>query len=822
MSLHLGSWQKNAGAASEYFEDLTTELVSGQEPGQWGPGAKLLGLEGPVSLGHFKALAYGKDPTTGQNITLRQKANRRAVLEVVASCPKSFSVAAVLGRDERLVALFERSVAETMEEADSFAAVRVRSAGRDEDAPAKSLVYAMFNHDVSRALDPDLHTHIPIFNMAQDWGSEWRALQTTELFARQRQFTAILNSKLAAGARELGYAVEKTKNGFELAAIPKQVREQFSKGSKKIDKASEKLTGKTKASAAVRSVMAWKTRPDKTKLDEQSLHERWKSEIGGEYDKIKQTVTDARTRKPVFEPRPNAQEIVRDAIECATQNKAVVSEHEVETAALNEANGLLGLIEVRQALAQANGVIFGKADRWGSRKLTTEKALETERRVISITRNGVGKELPLVPTKDKKAFLDKTPERHRKGMSKLLSSRDKVIVLTAEKEIHSIAQSVAEQAGVLVINADKGISVAQLDRALAGEQRVLVLANPTKNPPGAISLLVRSSATTHARCTTMAEIPKWSDIRTLAESWHTVPALSLLEQSGRVGSPSEAVSWAIENDAVVITPNLVEAEKMTASLRKASNLGKDAKTYKVTHQVALNPAEKRNAENYKQGMELRGIRGLGLPTKTATVVKLQGNDIELKTGNGPNIVVDLSHLPSSARWTVNQTKELEIRAGDKLLLGKTGQIVTIAEFKNGEPVSENGFAISINDSVSYGWAVPEATPVKAAKVAVVGATSRIGLCRALGRGQIEAKLFTTDILELREKLFRNGKTAGSILQATPYPRLAINQQRLIEQCWTPAKAVELVKAREITQETTPRNLEKTPVSAREQGQGHER
>ena len=299
MSFHPGTWQKNAGAAVKYFEELTTECVSGREAGRWGPGAKALGLEGPVSLADFKALAYGKDPKTGRNITTRQKSNRRAVLEVVASCPKSYSIAALLGKDERLVALFDRCVSETMAEADHSAAVRVRSQGRDEDAPARGLVYAEFQHDISRALDPDLHRHIPVFNMAQEWGStEWRALQTTELFAKQRLFSAILNSKLAAGARELGYEVEKTKNGFELAAIPKHVREQFSKGSKKIDKATEKLTGKAKAHGMVRRVMAWKTRPDKTKLDEKDLHEIWKSEIGGDYDKVVQSIAEARNRKP--------------------------------------------------------------------------------------------------------------------------------------------------------------------------------------------------------------------------------------------------------------------------------------------------------------------------------------------------------------------------------------------------------------------------------------------------------------------------------------------------------------------------------------------
>ena len=105
MSFHSGIWQKNADAAVKYFEELTTECVSGREAGSWVPGAIALGLEGPVSLADFKALAYGKDPKTGRNITARQKSNCQAAFEVVAACPKSYSIAAVLGKDERRAAI---------------------------------------------------------------------------------------------------------------------------------------------------------------------------------------------------------------------------------------------------------------------------------------------------------------------------------------------------------------------------------------------------------------------------------------------------------------------------------------------------------------------------------------------------------------------------------------------------------------------------------------------------------------------------------------------------------------------------------------------
>lgn len=119
--------------------------------------------------------------------------------------------------------------------------------------------------------------------------------------------------------------------------------------------------------------------------------------------------------------------------------------------------------------------------------------------------------------------------------------------------------------------------------------------------------------------------------------------------------------------------------------------------------MAITAAEKRQTAYYKAGIELCGIRGLGLPTKNATVVKLCGNEVELKFGSSPNIIIDLSRLPSSAHWTVHQTQKLEIRTGDKLLLGKNGECVTIAEFSNGEPVSDGASSSGQRVASGYAW-----------------------------------------------------------------------------------------------------------------------
>jgi len=567
-------------------------------------------------------------------------------------------------------------------------------------------------------------------------------------------------------------------------------------------------------------------------MDEQRLHGRWESEIGADYDKIVEAVGAARAKKVEPVPRPNPYEAVRDTITRMTERKAVVTDHEVETAVLNEANGRLCLLDVRLAMARpAHGIIFGKPDRFGSRRITTEVALATERRVVEAARDRVGIYRPMLQPKERQAVLNKTPERHRDGMAKLISSRDGVVILTAEEDIRESAVEIAQKAGAVVMNADK-LGVAELDRALAGKSRVIILATPSKSPSGVVRLLTRQTACCHARCTTLPEAPAWQDIRSMAENRRASAVLAMLEQSDRVRPEREAIGWALENDAVLVIPDWAEAERLTKQIRLEAKLGKEAKKFKVTQQVPMDSGDKRKGQNYRAGMELRNIRGLGLAAKTVKIVRQRENELEVELGTGPNIVINLGHVKPHANWTAHVEKEIEVRPGDKLLL-KTGERVTVEGFSDqGEPITDAGFVVKMDNTVRHGWAVAETTPLKAKKIAVVGAKSRNGLCRAIGRGQNGAKLFTDDVVKFRAALFQNKKTtATSVQRDVPYQREALNQQKWLVHCaptWVPVreKQPEKTKMPVLGQNKaavpTPQTAEKQRFPTRKPTLNHER
>ena len=53
----------------------------------------------------------------------------------------------------------ERAASEALQELEAHAGVRVRKGGANENRTTGNLVLAVYHHDTSRELDPQIHTH---------------------------------------------------------------------------------------------------------------------------------------------------------------------------------------------------------------------------------------------------------------------------------------------------------------------------------------------------------------------------------------------------------------------------------------------------------------------------------------------------------------------------------------------------------------------------------------------------------------------------------------------------------------------------------------
>jgi conjugative relaxase-like TrwC/TraI family protein len=263
---------------SDYFDQNRTVQ------GEWhGRGAELLGLNGTVTHEQFEAVREGLHPETREFLRPRHSADRiatdgeveskaRSLYDFTFSAPKSVSVQALVGGDDRLLEAHHHAVNVALQEAERYAGTRVRMDGANHDRPTGNLVIAAYTHDSSRQLDPQLHTHAVAANLSYD-GVEgrWKALQASGIYERRAYITEVYRNELAKEVRGLGYEIESQRNakgvdnGFEIRGISKDVLELYSQRSEQRDESIRQFAaehGRQPTDNEV-AVLVRESRPDK-------------------------------------------------------------------------------------------------------------------------------------------------------------------------------------------------------------------------------------------------------------------------------------------------------------------------------------------------------------------------------------------------------------------------------------------------------------------------------------------------------------------------------------------------------------------------------
>lgn len=286
---------QNAGVTATYFakdDYYAKDDPEAQKASMWyGKGAESFGLEGPVTKEQFRELLEGKLPD-GTQLGRRGKdgeITHRPGWDLTFSAPKSVSVLYEVGGDKRILEAHERAVGRALDYIEGNAAkARVRVGGQPSVEQTGNLVVARFNHDTSREMDPQLHTHSIVMNMTQRENGQWRSIESRHIYRLKMLGGAIYRAELAKGMRDLGYEVERTHNDgrFEATAVPKEVIKEFSKRREAIEKVLEKSFVKDAKAA---EQVALNTRAYKRETERDALRVIWKDaakEFGFDAEKV--------------------------------------------------------------------------------------------------------------------------------------------------------------------------------------------------------------------------------------------------------------------------------------------------------------------------------------------------------------------------------------------------------------------------------------------------------------------------------------------------------------------------------------------------------
>src|SRR5487761_1163273 len=397
----------SAGQAQNYHQKEFTAKEQnywsqrGVIAGEWqGQLASQFGVAGAVSAEGFARLSQGQHPQTGEQL-VRQRASyeykdadgkiikameHRAGWDATFSAPKSVSLTALVGGDDRVREAHRESARVALEQLEHYTQARI--GGNHPPETTGKFIAAKFEHDTARPVDgyvaPQLHTHAVIFNLTERDGGQARAIQPQSLFASQQFATAVYQSALMSRLRQLGYEITVGRSGApEIKGYTQEYLDASSPRSRQIREYLER-TGRTGKEAA--EIAAHSTRDRKeihSPGEVMAAHRKLAADFGHQADAV---VRAARERFQQQSQSIPPEQRVREAMTFSRaknlEREAVIDERALVRDALRRGMGDVTYPQVRAnlsaRLASGEFQIVERPQNIPGRQFTTAKTIEAE------------------------------------------------------------------------------------------------------------------------------------------------------------------------------------------------------------------------------------------------------------------------------------------------------------------------------------------------------------------------------------------------------------------------------------------------------------
>lgn len=423
--------------------------------GEWhGRLADKFGLAGSVGAAEFARLSEGQHPRTGDQLVRHRKVHEyqteegktiapvehRAGWDATFSAPKSVSLTALVGGDERVREAHQQAVNVALNELERYTQARI--GGNRPAEMTGQFIAAKFQHDTARPVDgyaaPQLHTHVVIFNMTERENGQMRALQERSFFESQSYATAIYQSHLTYRLRRLGYEIESGKSGApEIKGYSQKYLDASSPRRQQIVEAVAR-SGFSGPEAA--QIAAHNTRDKKVILSPDQVlaaHRQIAADFGNQADKV---VAEARARRvsqaqerPIEERKQHAHSAVSFGRDRSFEREAVIDERAIMVDAMRRGMGATTYPEVRAnfeaRVASGEFQIVPGEKHDTARRFTTAETIKAEREIIQKVLDGRGRAPQLMSVERAIPLAETRPEfnRGQRGVvEQILTSRDQV------------------------------------------------------------------------------------------------------------------------------------------------------------------------------------------------------------------------------------------------------------------------------------------------------------------------------------------------------------------------------------------------------------
>jgi conjugative relaxase-like TrwC/TraI family protein len=422
--------------------------------GEWqGQLAEKYGLAGAIDAQHFARLSEGQHPHTAEQLVQHRKAQEyttadgttvkpvehRAGWDATFSAPKSVSLTALVGGDDRVREAHRQAVTIALTELERYTQARI--GGNNPAETTGKFIVAKFEHDTARPVDgyaaPQLHTHAVIFNMTERTDGSTRALQERGFFDTQQFATAVYQSELTFRLRNLGYEIEAGKSGAP--DVKGYTAEYLAASSPRRQQIEEAIARSGFTGPEAAEIAAHNTRDRKeihTSSEVIAAHRQIAAEFGHQADHV---VAAARERAQGLAPNrvPDAPERAQEAVSFAKnrsfEREAVTDERDIMRDALRRGMGNLTYEQVRANFDQRHGsgefqTVNGQKHDTG-RQFTTRETISAELATVGHMQRGQNTVEPILPKEQAVAHAntrDLLNPAQRKAIEEVLSSHDRI------------------------------------------------------------------------------------------------------------------------------------------------------------------------------------------------------------------------------------------------------------------------------------------------------------------------------------------------------------------------------------------------------------
>ncbi len=647
------------GYAARHLEHSDYYAEGERVVGRWmGRGAGMLGLKGEVQSEAFEALRKGLDPQTGEFLRQRQGADRigadgatqsqaRHLYDFTFSAPKSVSIMAIVGGDEHLRQAHTAGVAIALAELEDHAAARVRLGGANADRNTGNIAVAVYEHDTSRELDPQLHTHAVAANLTFD-GVEvrWKALQARGIYERRAYLTEVYRNALAAEVLRLGYEIDNRRDhrgrdcGFEIRGVSAELLSRFSQRSRQRDEAIRTFmekTGRQPTDNEV-AVLVRETRADKLiEISTEEVRRRQRSRLSHE-EAI--GLSELRRDRVANDLIPTSSEpSLRHAEEHVFERVSVARDHEILTEALRHGRGRIRIDELKGRLVAEESA--GQLLRHEGEVANIE-SLRREREMIDAVNRGQGSFEPLGKGREFIASDRLRPEQ-KKAVEFILGIRDRAVAISG------------------AAGTGKTATLKELRRGLVEAGRKIVAVAPTMSAVAELTSVGFTEAITVER---LLQDPQCQ--AALAD------AVIILDEAGMISGRQMAqlIELAERNRArIVFTGDTRQIQSVeagdalrvleTESLLKTVSLREVQRQTDRAYRAAIEEL-RRNPESGFQQLDIIGaVREVGWNDRATAVAEAWGR---AQTKEGPSVLVVCATHDEIARVT-DAIRESRKRAG---------------------------------------------------------------------------------------------------------------------------------------------------------------